>query len=204
MIIPTGSVMLGLPQGYILYDDFNTEQALTENWSVDDPKKICDLTVSSGNLIFDCHNKTKNDLLALIHPSKQFASISGVASLVTVTEAGGPFQLSTDWKCTSETTERAYRLQLSTNQVEAVEYYPLEEWRGNVLGSISVSTGQPHLLQIEVSGGQVVFLVDGSSLLTATPDFPACLSMANWGYRQLVWKDNNRIKGQVDLAGVKP
>lgn len=112
---PTSQASNGLPEGFILYDDFLVENSLTDNWQVDDPKRICDLAVRSGSLFLDCQNKTKNDINAAMQPNKQFATISGVAARVTVTEAGGPLQLTTDWKCASGTPERAYHLALSTN-----------------------------------------------------------------------------------------
>lgn len=204
-ITPTEPFSSGLPAGYILYDDFNTENSLDDNWQVDDSKRICNLTVRNGSLFFDCQNKTKNDLNAAIQPNKLFATISGVAARVTVTETGGPFQLTTGWKCSSGTPERAYHLALSTNQATASEFYPQEDWRENPLGTISVTAGQPHLLQIEASLGGVAFLVDGRTILLSTaPDFPSCLNLNNWGFSFFVWKDNNSIRGEIDMAGFKP
>lgn len=202
---PTQQASNGLPAGYMLYDDFLTENSLTDNWQVDDPKRICNLTVRSGNLFFDCQNKTKNDINAAMQPSKLFATISGVLARVTVTEAGGPFQLTADWKCASGAPERAYHLALSTNQASASEFYPQENWRENPLGSVLVSSGQPHLLQMEMASGGIAFLVDGQNMpLDTAPDFPICLGFNNWGFSFFVWKDNNSIRGEIDKVGFKP
>jgi hypothetical protein len=203
--IPTETVSAGLPVGYVTYDDFISENSLKDNWLVDDPRKTCDLSARSGFLVFDCLNKTKNNLQATLLASKRFVSISGAAAQVSVIESGGPLQLTTRWKCASENTERAYHLALDTHAVTASEFYPLEDWREAQLGTVSVSAGQPHILQIEASGGQIAFLVDGQPLsFTGTPDFSACLSMDSWGFAFLVWQDNNSILGQAAWTGVRP
>jgi hypothetical protein len=206
-ILPTPTELnaSGLPVDYGFYDDFDSEAVFLENWWFDDPKKICTTTVREGSLYFDCQNKTKNDLQASFHPHKEFPSISGAAILVTIVEAGGPFQLTTGWKCASDGTERAYNLKLGINEAEVIEFYPLEGWRGNPLGKIAVTPNVPHRLQIETSGGQVAFQVDGQDFpLTIAPDFPACLSLDNWGMDFTVWKDDNSIQGQADWTAVKP
>lgn len=202
---PTPTVTPGLPEGYLLVDDFSQASNLTENWQVGDPKKICSLAVREGNLYFDCQNKTKDDLEASLLPLMQPERFSGAAAFVTVTEAGGPLQLTTGWKCADEPTERAYHLSSGTNQAQAIEFYPLEDWRARLLGEMSVAVGVPHLLQIEASEEGVVFLVDGKQMpLLASPDFPACLELDNWGFSFFVWKDNNNLKGQIDFVGIKP
>ena len=147
--LPTATVSAGLPAGYVTYDDFAAENSLTENWQIDDPKRICDLSARSGFLVFDCKNKTKNDLQATFLASKRFILLSGAAAQVSVIETGGPFQLTTRWKCASQNTERAYHLALGTAAVTASEFYPLEDWREIPLGTISVAAGQLHILQIE-------------------------------------------------------
>jgi hypothetical protein len=195
----------GLPTGYVMYEDFNTENAFNNNWSMEDPKRICTLTLRDGSLFFDCQNKTKNDLMVSLLPSKQFAALSGVAALVTVRDVFGPYQLTTEWKCAAETPERAYHLRLVTNNVEALEFYPLEGWRSNSLGTIAVSPNLPHQLQIEATGGQLSFQVDGKDLpLTTAPDFDACLTLDNWAMDFPVLKDDHRNQGQVDWVGIKP
>lgn len=206
-ILPTATEpsVSGLPEGYILYDDFVSEISLNDNWLIDDKRKICQFAARSGYLFFDCNNKAKENLQASLQASRRFVSISGAAARVSVIEAGGPLQLFTGWKCSGESTERAYHLSLSTDTATASEFYPLEEWREVSLGSLPVASGQPHLLQVEAAGGQVQFYVDGQPiLLTTTPNFPTCLLMDSWGFDFVVWKDNNSILGQAEWAGVKP
>jgi hypothetical protein len=199
---PTAS---GFPPGYVIYDDFDNEAVFQESWLFDDQKKICMVTRQEGSLIFDCHNKFKEDLQASLQTSKIFASLSGVALLVTISEAGGPFQLTTSWQCASGEAERAYHLRLGTNEAEVIEFYPLEGWRGNALGKVPVAPDVPHMLQIELIGGQVAFWVDGQAVpLAASPNFPACLSLDHWGMDFSVWKDDNRIQGQAAWTAVKP
>jgi hypothetical protein len=213
LIVPTSTPSLtpiqpnsnGLPVGYTVYDNFSALNSLSELWRVDDSKKMCDLTEGGGSLSFDCSNKTKNDLNASLQPDKGFTSLSGAAAMVTVTESGGPLQLTTGWKCTTNSDERAFYLALDINQVTASEFYPQEGWREQALGQMSVTAGQPHLLQIEALNGSVTFLVDNQSIpLSTLPDFPTCLKMDNWGFTFFVWKDVNTLKGQIDVAGFKP
>ena len=202
---PTQPVSNGLPAGYTVYDDFSAQNSLSELWMVDDSKKICDLTEGDGSLFFECFNKTKDDLNASMQPIRGFADLSGAAALITVTQSGGPLQLTTGWKCTTNSDERAFHLALSTNQVTASEFYPQDNWREQPLGQMTVTAGQPHLLQIEASNGSVDFMVDGQSFpLSIMPDFPTCLKMDHWGFSFFVWKDGNTVNGQIDVAGFKP
>jgi hypothetical protein len=194
-----------LPQGYVLYDDFVSENSLNDNWLIDDKRKICQFAARSGYLFFDCNNKAKENLQASLQASQRFVSISGAASLVSVIEAGGPLQLFTRWKCPDENIERSYHIFLSTETATASEFYPLEAWREVSLGILPVALGQAHLLQVEAVGGQVKFLVDGQPIpLNTTPDFSTCLLMDSWGFDFVVWKDNNSILGQAEWVGVKP
>jgi hypothetical protein len=193
-----------IPPGYVLYDDFTAPNALDTNWRLNDENQLCNLSVSEGQLLFDCRNETASDLGAALHPSQLSGGAMGLAATTSVEKAGGDFQLTTRWMCPDSGSERAYHIRLGTDSAEAIEFYPQEGWRKLVLGKVSVKLGQAHLLQIERTGNSIELFVDGQPLsLNPVPDLPACFSMSDSGFSFWVWKDGNSLKGQIDQVSVR-
>jgi len=193
-----------IPEDYILYDDFTATSALDYNWWLHDVREICDLSVGEGQLMFNCRNETDENLVAALHPSGQPGGATGVSATMRVERSGGAVKPFTNWTCGESDSERAYHLELGPNFAKAVEFYPQENWRSVELGRVAVTPGRPHLLQIERSGDNIEFLVDGQRLpLKTVPNFPACSSMRDWGLDFYVWKDGNSVEGQLDQVSVR-
>jgi hypothetical protein len=195
-----------VPNGYILYDDFTDLSTLEKHWWFEDSHKLCTtFTVENGKLTFDCVNSETTDLPASLRIVTPYTTVHGIAALVKIDQSGGPFQLASGWKCT-DGTERAYNMSLSDKYVEIYLYYPQEDWRNVLLTDPEFAVpGRAHLLQIESIPGNVQFIIDGKILpLKVSTDFAPCLQMRNISLDFMIWKDNNRLKGQVDTVSIKP
>lgn len=193
-----------IQNGYAVYDDFSNPSTLQGKWWFEDSHKLCNtFTVENGELNFDCVNSGTADLGASLMTTT--STIHGAAILVKVNQSGGPFQLASKWKC-DDGTERNYHMALSERSAEVYLYYPLEDWRAVQLTDPEpVAPERAHLLQIEAVPGNVQFLVDGKVIhLKAGTDFAPCLQMRNISLDFMIWKDNNRLKGQVDFFSIKP
>lgn len=190
--------------GWHLYDDFTAPDALDTNWWLNDENQICTLNVSEGQLSFDCSNETAGDLGAALHPSHPSDTLTGIAVTVSVERIGGPFQLVTSWKCDADGSRRDYHLELDMDAVRATEFYPQENWRIVPLGEVAVTPSEAHVLQMERTSDNIEFFVDGQPLLLNTaPELPACFSTNYWSFDFWVWKDGNRLKGQIDQVSVQ-
>jgi len=185
--------------GWHLYDDFTAPDPLDTNWWLNDENQICTLNVSEGHLSFDCSNETAADHGAALHPSHPSDTLTGIAVTVSVEKIGGPFQLVTSWECDADGSRRDYHLELDIDAVRAVEFYPQENWRVVPLGEVAVTSDKAHVLQMERTSDSMGFSVDGQPLpLDTVPELPACFSPNYWSFDFWVWKDGNRLKGQID------
>jgi len=99
---------------------------------------------------------------------------------------------------------RDYHLELDMDAVRATEFYPQENWRIVPLGEVAVTPSEAHVLQMERTSDNIEFFVDGQPLLLNTaPELPACFSTNYWSFDFWVWKDGNRLKGQIDQVSVQ-
>lgn len=197
------SSSIPLPDGYVLYDDFSVSDALETNWWIIDESGICDLSIREGQLDFACRNETASNALVGLRPRRQASGISGVAVVVSL-EVGEHFQLATNWECTTDGSQRAYQLELGLGVVRVQEFYPQDDWQDEVLATVAVEAGQPHLLQMERVDNELEFLIDGQKLsLEKNPNLPACFVIVDWGLGLDVWRDGYRVGGQVDQVSIQ-
>ncbi|MCA9934330.1 MAG: hypothetical protein KC415_10420, partial [Anaerolineales bacterium] len=193
------------PDGYALYDDFSTTDTLNTHWRLNDEQGLCEMGVIDGRLQFTCTNSADQDQGAALHLIQLNSSIKGIAMTVQVDQMGGPFQLTTRWQCPDSGEERGYHLELATDFVRALEFFPLEDWRTEALSTeTAVATSQPHLLTIERPPDSITFLVDGVPLtLSQTPNLPACYTLVDTGISYWVWQGGNQISGFINDVFVR-
>lgn len=193
------ALTLALPAGHVLYDDFSSPDSFASWWWVNDEFGMCDFTTVQGSLTFACENAADADRGATLHPNLPAQQLLGVATALQVTRTGGPMQLSTNWINTSTgATERAYQLLLQPQMVEAVECFPEEGWRCELLYRGPVSAGEAHVVQIEHQPDGLAFLVDGQPLsLTTQPAWSDSFVMRDWNLPFWLWPEHG-IEGQLD------
>jgi hypothetical protein len=193
----------GVPEGYVLYDDFTAPEAFDTNWWIDDPNGICTLGTAGDVMRFDCRNDASDNLLADFHHSRPPTEITGLAAMVGINRMGGPFQVETLWTCQETGEQRAYHLAMAEDSLSVNEYYPQEGWRMETLGEYPVTPGEAHLLQMERTANGPRFSVDGQSLtLNAAPDWQDCFSITDWGIPFYIWPDNS-LEGWIEWVAVR-
>jgi hypothetical protein len=191
--------------GYELYDDFTNAGTFDEKWNPNDEEGLCSFGAGSQRLSFNCTNASERDNGAAIHPDLPFGQISGVAGWAQIDLAGGEFKLAMLWVCSGEGGEqREYHLRLDIDKVTVQEFYPLNDWSSRELGTLTVSQGWSHLLQIEQVPEGIAFYVDRQRLsLSSSPDLPACATPEYGGFGFWVWQGNNSIIGHLEEVYVR-
>lgn len=193
-----------LPEGYRLYDDFEAPEALGVNWQVFNEKEVCAFGVADGYAAFACHNDTISPTVATLTPWQPLSGVVGLAAAVQVSQVGGPFQLNMEWLRPADGARRAYHLELDMYAAQAMEFYPLEDFRTVPLGHLAAPSASSHLLQIERTAGSVAFWVDGQAVpLDVAPDLPADYVLKEWSLIFYVWQDGHHLAGQIDHVSVK-
>ena len=191
-------------QGHELYDDFTDAAAFDDKWRKKDEHRLCDFEVGGRQLSFNCTNTSAQDRLAELIPNVPFGKITGLAGWAQADVVGGEFKLAMAWPCGEGGEQREYHMNLGPHEVTVKEFYPLSNWDHIELGTLAVSPGWSHLLQIEQVPEGIAFYVDRQPLsLSTPPDLPACAVPHSESFGFLVWSDNNSIIGHLEEVYIR-
>lgn len=192
-----------LPSGYVMYDDFSSGD-FGDRWSLNDPDNLCSIQQAGGILSFACVNPGSDDRLAALDSRTLYRQAQGLAARVAVQLTGGPLQFTTSWlRPDTGIAERAYHLELDTDTLAVVEYYPRDNWRKVILAEIPIRPSESHWLRIERYGGDIAFVADGDTIeLTQSPDWTDEFVLVDWGFSFFVWPQYT-LQGNIEAVAVK-
>ncbi|MBN1814419.1 MAG: hypothetical protein JXA14_21445 [Anaerolineae bacterium] len=194
-----------IPQGYQLYDDFAASNALDANWWLEGQSESCDLVLDQGQLLYNCHNQTPDNLVVALRPKRYASGLLGVAATAGLDGAGEPFQLVTNWTCPAENSERAYQIELYHTAVKVQEFYPQEGWLRVDLAEKAVTPGTDHLLQMERSENTLKFFVDNEQVVPGQAvDLPPCFVLNDWALAFYVYGNGGGLRGHVSEVSIAP
>ena len=205
--------LLPMPSGYTLLDEFSGEGAPDGQWSAEGDPASCKAEQKDGSLVLECQGNAEQEVrLGYAPRSNDQAVASGVAVVAEMLSKDhvGWFSLLVHFAGPDGSSSiRVYSITLYAAKVQVAEYYPQENWRGELLAEIALAATQPHTLQIDYETGTPQFFLDGELIQLATqPNLPSGSTWQNWlfeGYASTAQGGEPGVsKMGIDWAAIKP